>query len=169
MPKGEDPALRREEVLARLTRQLEAARGHPVILLHENEREIYGDSAARSGDLLAVLGPQGLAGCFDAANFVGAGEADVWRCWLALRERTAYLHVKDQVRATKKMVLPGEGDGEYPRILADAVARGWSGFVSLEPHLLQGGRFGGYTGPELFPRAVAAVQRLIEAAGGEVG
>jgi len=167
MPEGGDPAQYRDEVLARLTRQLEAARGAPVILLHENEREIYGDTADRTLDILKELGPKGLAGCFDSANFIGTGEPDVWECWTKLREETDYFHVKDQVRATEEYVLAGKGDGEYPRILTDAIKRGYTGFVSLEPHLSKGGRFGGFTGPDLFPQAVAATRKIIEAAGGK--
>jgi len=168
IPEGDDPSRYRDEVMERLSRQLEAARGSAVILLHENEREIYGDTAERNLDLLAELGPKGLAGCFDSANFVGSKEPDVWRCWLKLREHIAYFHVKDQVRSTMKMVPAGEGDGEYPRILEDAISRGYSGFVSLEPHLSEGGRFGGFTGPDLFRKAIDAARRIVEEAGGKI-
>ena len=43
---------------------------------------------------------------------------------------------------------------------------GYRGFATLEPHLLGGGPTGGVTGPELFPKAVAAFKAIVEKAGG---
>ena len=51
--------------------------------------------------------------------------------------------------------------------MADAVARGFDGFATLEPHLLGGGPTGGVTGPELFPKAVEAFRKVLNAAGAE--
>jgi sugar phosphate isomerase/epimerase len=148
---------------------IETARGAPVILLNENERELYCDTGARMREVQREFRPRGLAGCFDSANFIGSGEKDVWAVWEALRELTDYFHVKDLVRASGAYVVAGQGDGEYPRILADALGRGYAGFVSLEPHLAKDGRFGGFTGPDLFPQAVAAARELVEKAGGKIG
>ena len=50
-------------------------------------------------------------------------------------------------------------------MLAEAVARGYDGFATLEPHLLGGGPTGGVTGPELFPKAAAALRRLLDQVG----
>ena len=50
---------------------------------------------------------------------------------------------------------------------AEAVARKYEGFATLEPHLLGGGPTGGVTGPELFTKAAAAFKRIIEQAGGQ--
>ena len=49
--------------------------------------------------------------------------------------------------------------------MADAVKRGYDGFATLEPHLLGGGPTGGVTGPELFPKAVAAFKRILDKVG----
>jgi hypothetical protein len=49
--------------------------------------------------------------------------------------------------------------------MAEAVARGYDGFATLEPHLLGGGPTGGVTGPELFPDAVAAFTSILDRAG----
>jgi hypothetical protein len=51
--------------------------------------------------------------------------------------------------------------------MAEAVAMKYDGFATLEPHLLGGGPTGGVTGPELFPQAVAAFKRILEAAGAQ--
>ena len=45
MPEGEDPNQYRDEVLDRLHQMKEYARREDVILLHENEKGIYGDTA----------------------------------------------------------------------------------------------------------------------------
>ena len=47
IPENEDPAIYKDEVFARLSRFVEYAKEHGVILLHENEKDIYGDTAAR--------------------------------------------------------------------------------------------------------------------------
>src|SRR5436190_1577549 len=48
---------------------------------------------------------------------------------------------------------------------AAAVRLVHDGFATLEPHLLGGGPTGGVTGPELFPKAVAALKGILERVG----
>ena len=62
---------------------------------------------------------------------------------------------------------PARARARSPTIIADAVKMGYDGFATLEPHLLGGGPTGGVTGPELFPKAVAAFKPILEAAGGQ--
>ena len=50
-------------------------------------------------------------------------------------------------------------------MIAEAVAAGYDGFATLEPHLVGGGPTGGVTGPDLFPRDVEAFKRVLERAG----
>jgi sugar phosphate isomerase/epimerase len=38
---------------------------------------------------------------------------------------------------------------------------GFAGYVSLEPHLATAGRFGGFSGPEGYRRAAAALKELL--------
>jgi len=47
------------------------------------------------------------------------------------------------------------------------VAMKYDGFATLEPHLLGGGPTGGVTGPELFPRAVAAYTNVLDQVGAQ--
>jgi sugar phosphate isomerase/epimerase len=56
------------------------------------------------------------------------------------------------------MVPAGHGDGEIGPILKDAYESGYRGFLTMEPHLSQGGQFGGFTGPDLFKTAVDALK-----------
>ena len=50
----------------------------------------------------------------------------------------------------------GQGDGQLRETLAALRESGFAGFMSLEPHLAQAGRFGGFSGPSGFRRAAQA-------------
>ena len=52
----------------------------------------------------------------------------------------------------------GQGDGQVRQTLAALRDSGFDGFVSLEPHLAQAGRFGGFSGPEGFTRAARGAE-----------
>ena len=54
----------------------------------------------------------------------------------------------------------GEGDGDLVPILRDAYASGYRGYLSLEPHLAAHGQFSGFSGPELFQKAVDALRKI---------
>ncbi|MCK6488044.1 MAG: sugar phosphate isomerase/epimerase [Planctomycetes bacterium] len=62
-----------------------------------------------------------------------------WEFWRQVRDHVDYLHIKDgrwdAVAAKPVFTWPGEGDGDVRRILADALARGYDGGISIEPHL----------------------------------
>ena len=62
---------------------------------------------------------------------------------------------------------PAQATVESPTCCSDAVSRGFDGFCTLEPHLLGGGPTGGVTGPELFPKAVAALRTILRELGVE--
>ncbi|MBX6755251.1 MAG: sugar phosphate isomerase/epimerase, partial [Thermorudis peleae] len=73
----------------------------------------------------------------------------------------AHVHIKDAQLATGQVTPAGEGDGEVAETLAALAARGYDGYLSFEPHLTLAGERGGFSGPEAFARAVAALQRLL--------
>ncbi|MBI3407149.1 MAG: sugar phosphate isomerase/epimerase [Planctomycetes bacterium] len=158
----------RREVMDRMWEKCKLAKKAGVRLLHENEHRIYGESPAHVADLLETVtaGPDGdaLAAVYDAANYVFGGH-DPMDGWERTKTWTRHLHIKDWKRGDKHGSIPGEGEGQFPRWLADAVKMGYDGFATMEPHLLGGGPTGGYTGPELFPKAVAAFKKLLDAAG----
>jgi sugar phosphate isomerase/epimerase len=148
MPAGEDPALYRDEVLARMARFVQEARGTGITLLHENEKEIYGDTPERCLDLLSALDAPELQGIFDFSNFVQCGAENFPHGWELLRSRIAYFHLKDSVythrqsgrdlgrQVTGNEHRPvGQGDGCCRQILTLAARAGFNGFCSIEPHL----------------------------------
>lgn len=50
------------------------AKAEDVVLLHENENDIYGDIASRCVDLFSELYSDNFKGVFDPANFVQCGQ-----------------------------------------------------------------------------------------------
>lgn len=155
----------RDEVMARMTAKVAMAEREGIQLFHENEHRIYGDSPERLADLFATVQSNALKAAFDPANFVFCGY-DPLAGWEACKAHTAHFHVKDWKTGEEHGSLAGQGGGQFPTIVKDAVARGYRGFATMEPHLLGGGPTGGVTGPELFPKAVAAFRAIVAQAGG---
>jgi sugar phosphate isomerase/epimerase len=62
------------------------------------------------------------------------------------------------------VVPAGRGDRELRETVAALRDSGFAGFMSLEPHLAQAGRLGGFSGPEGFHRAAEARRSLLNEA-----
>lgn len=130
MPKGEDPANYRNEVIDRLGQFVEVAKGSGINLCHENEKGIYGDNAPRCLDVLKAV-PE-LKCVFDPANFVQC-EQDTLEAWELLGDRVFYMHIKD-AKADGFVVPPGSGIGNVGYIVNEFIKRGGKDFT-IEPHL----------------------------------
>ncbi|MBQ8341632.1 MAG: sugar phosphate isomerase/epimerase [Clostridia bacterium] len=120
----------RDEVMERLSRFVELAKGSDVILCHENEKGIYGDNAARCLEIHKAV-PE-LKGVFDPANFVQCGQ-DTVEAWEMLEPYIYYGHIKD-ANKEGKVVPPGKGEGNLPTYLKRFFAKGCE-VLTLEPHL----------------------------------
>ena len=166
LPDGEQWSDWRSEVLSRMQAKAERAEKVGVRLLHENEHNIYGESPARVREVLQHVDRPSLRGVYDPANYVFGG-FDPWDGWLQTREFTAHFHIKDWVAGEAHGRIAGEGQGRIEDVLRDAVTRSYSGFATLEPHLLGGGPTGGVTGPELFPKAVTALKTILGRVGAD--
>jgi len=154
----------RREVLDRMWQKCKLAAKAGVRLLHENEHRIYGDSPDRVVDIMSTVLNQPdtpLVAVYDPANYVFCGY-DPWDGWTRTKQWTRHFHIKDWTRGQEHGSIPGEGQGQIPRVIADAVQMGYTGFATMEPHLLGGGPTGGQTGPELFPKAVAAFKKILD-------
>ena len=130
IPKGTDPADWRDEIMDRLSRMAEAARGSGVTLCHENEKGIYGDVAARCLDIHESV-PE-LGGIFDPANYIQCGQ-DTAEAWALLKPHIHYLHVKDAL-PDGSVVPSGHGIGHLKAIIGDYLSGGGKA-MTLEPHL----------------------------------
>ena len=155
----------RNEVITRMGEKVQLAEKAGVRLLHENEHRIYGDSPERVTDLLDTLKSPAFAAVYDPANYVFCGY-DPWRGWQLTKARTEHFHIKDWVHGEPHGRVAGAGAGRIPEVMAEAMARDYDGYTTLEPHLLGGGPTGGMTGPELFPQAAAAFKKILDTIGG---
>ena len=126
----------KEEVLKKLRGFAQIAEKYGVILIHENEKDIYGDIGSRCKIILDELASPYFKAAFDFANFVQCGE-DTEACWEMLKEHVVYIHIKDAVRGNNENVVCGTGDGKIPELLKKAIREdSYEGFLTLEPHLV---------------------------------
>ena len=177
-PPGNDPKFdpanwptHRDEVIRRMRAKAEIAAKSNVVLFHENEHRIYGDSPDRVADILATVNHPSLRAAYDAANFV-YGNFDPVEGWEKTKAYTSHFHIKDWKRDWRETgtghengVIPGCGDGNIPYSIRAAVQMGYKGYATMEPHLRGGGPTGGVTGPDLFPLAVEAFRKILRDCG----
>jgi sugar phosphate isomerase/epimerase len=136
IPQGEAPDQYREEVFERIERLIEYAKASGILLLHENEKDIYGDVASRVLELLQRFYGDNFKGIFDFANFVQCKQ-DTLKAYEMLEPFIAYIHIKDADFLTGEVRPAGKGDGHVAEILGRLDKKKYSGFLSLEPHLAE--------------------------------
>lgn len=171
MPENEDPAICRDEVMARLAKFVEVNKGSGIQLLHENEKAIYGDTPERCLDILKTF--EGDILCtYDPSNFVQCG-VDNKHAFALLGDRVHYMHIKDSVYVNNSEVVDhgfenvsdahrpaGQGDGCVEWVLRQLAERNFEGFASIEPHLSNNHNIPG-TGADKFTVAANALKGLI--------
>lgn len=136
MPEEKNPDDYKEIVLAKLREFIAIAEKYNVVLMHENEKDIYGDVLSRCKILMDELGCEHFASVFDFANFVQCGQ-DTRECWDVLHEHVVYIHIKDAVSDDNENVVCGTGEGKIAELLKRAIVEeGYEGFLTLEPHLV---------------------------------
>ena len=165
IPEGQEPGHYREEVIDRMGIMAGEAKASGITLLHENEKEIYGDVPSRCLDILAGVGSPALRAAWDAANFVQCGVKPYKEGYASLRPYVEYIHVKDALSGSDRVVPAGEGDGQLPETLSALHDSGFDGFFSLEPHLASVGTYSGFSGPALFRKAAGAFKDLLRRQG----
>ncbi len=164
-PAGVSAAEVRDDVLVRMRMLADEAEREGVVLLHENEKDIYGDVPERVRDLVESVGSSALRLAWDNANFVQVGVRPFTDGYALLRPYVDYLQVKDARAEGGEVVPAGEGDGQLRETLTALRDDGYRGFASLEPHLAAGFELGGFSGPAAFGRAARAFARLTEPLG----
>lgn len=157
-----DPASYRDEVLFRLSELTMRARTAGVILLHENEKGIYGDTIARCVDLFTQINDPCFLSVLDPANYLQCDQLPYPSAYEATQRWLGYVHVKD-VRADGMLVVAGEGETCWPDLLQRLSCDHYDGFLALEPHLSSTGPYHGFSGPSLFRQASQALQNLLHA------
>ena len=164
IPEGTDPDSRRDEVLNRMSALAEAADGSDVILVHENEKEIYGDIPRRCLDIVASVSSPKLQLAWDRPTS-SRSESGPSR-GVRHAASTCRLH-PDQGRAALGWV--GCRRWRWRRRGAETVralrADGFDGFFSLEPHLGEYTAFGALSGPESFTESWKAFTGILTSEG----
>ena len=125
-----------DEVFHRLRRMVDYAKEHKVVLLHENEKDIYGEKAPACLKLMQEFYGESFRCTFDFANFVQSGQ-ETMEAYILLEPYIEYVHIKDALWIDGKVTPAGEGDGKVEEILTLLHDNGYHGFLSLEPHLAE--------------------------------
>jgi len=146
-------------VVDRIGKMADMARAEDLVLLHENEKDIYGDTADRCLKILKGVNSPNLWATFDPANFIQCGVVPYPDAYELLKDYIKYVHIKD-AKFDGGVVTPvGQGDGRVEELLKSLYEGGFEGFLSIEPHLnnsLPGG------GPELFGVAYKALKDVLD-------
>lgn len=136
IPQGENAYKYKDEVWRRIDEMVNYAAKTDCILLHENEKDIYGDIAPRVLELMKSFHCKHFSCTFDFANFVQCKQ-DTLVAYEMLKPYISYVHIKDAILSSGDVVPAGQGDGHLKEILSDLSNSGFNGFLSLEPHLAQ--------------------------------
>lgn len=136
IPENKNPDDYKDIVLKKLREFISIAEKYNVILMHENEKDIYGDVLTRCKILMDELACDHFASVFDFANFVQCKQ-DTEECWNELHNNVVYIHIKDAVSTDNENVVCGTGEGKIEKLLKRAILdEGYEGFLTLEPHLV---------------------------------
>lgn len=135
IPKEDNFDAYKDIVISKLKEFAKIAEQYNIILLHENEKDIFGDIARRCKLILDEVNSPNFKAIFDFANFVQCGE-NTQDCYDLLSDDMAYIHIKDAVYKDNFNVLCGTGDGQIESILVQFFESGYQGFLTLEPHLV---------------------------------
>ncbi|MCP4712096.1 MAG: sugar phosphate isomerase/epimerase [Planctomycetes bacterium] len=159
---GRGIAESREEVMERMAAKARLVQGSGLVLVHENEAGIYGQTARRCVDMMETVNMPELRLTYDPGNFVCTEKMtnNVEICWSEMKKYVAHVHIKDRKVDGETGCLPGKGDGQVKELLKGVVQEEYEGFLTLEPHMTVSGTFSGFTGPENFSLAVGALRRL---------
>ena len=135
-----------EERFGRLRELQRLFTGEGLTPVHENCMNYGGMGYTYT--LRLVENVPGLKLVFDTGNPVFSDDRSKAKPWpkqsaytfyRMVREHVAYVHIKDgiwdAVAGKTRFTHPGEGHGDVPEILADLLRGGYSGGLSIEPHL----------------------------------
>ncbi len=134
LPEGSVRSECKKQVIERLERILLLADRYNVILCHENEARIYGESPENCVEILSHFDGR-IRAVFDMGNFVLDGYKPYPDAYEKLFPYIEYFHIKDSLY--KGAIVPaGKGEAKIKEILCDYKIRGKkNAFITLEPHL----------------------------------
>ena len=112
--------------------------------LHENCMNYGGQGWKYTLEMLDAV--PGLKLVFDTGNPVNTDDREnpghrqsAWDFWTHVKQHVVYIHIKDGIPAEgdkrTEWCWCGEGNGDVVRIVRDALASGYDGGFSMEPHM----------------------------------
>jgi sugar phosphate isomerase/epimerase len=131
----EEAQRERPEALRRLRRMCELAEPYGVVLAHENEEGGFCAWRPEECQALHQALPRNFRALFEPCSFAVVGYDSFEDALPLLRPYIAYVHVRDTTRGTTHYSVVGEGDVRWPDILDDLKQHGFTGYLTLEPHL----------------------------------
>lgn len=142
-----------------LSRMAEEAGKWGKVLVMEGGKDTVGGLGKVSEKLFREIDSPSLRCAFDAAAFLGEGEAPV-DCLGLLKPYVSYVHIKDGRRGDPKKYVVGEGEGHYETLFSSI--RDMDLTLSLEPHLSYAGAKRGFSGEMEFRRAHKALVTMLD-------
>jgi len=121
-----------------------------ITYLHENCMNFGGLSWEHTLRLVDAVKSPAFALVFDTGNPPFTFDRrnpdrlqSSWDFYSRVKPFIKHIHIKDAVYVgptdgifpKARFTLPGEGNGDVVRIIEDVVASGWTGFLSIEPHM----------------------------------
>lgn len=181
-PRGDDPWKHVDKAAEQLARIVERCAGSGLVYGLEVELDLVG----RDGDTLIVLYEKvespNICLIPDIGNLIAMGHSpdSAYRQYLKMKPGIGWIHIKGAMRETSKerartRHLPVDvGDAVHDPVLRDfrtlvpEIEKRFSAFgvpgvfVDLEPHVKEGGQFGGVSGVDGFGVAFRAFCRLLD-------
>jgi sugar phosphate isomerase/epimerase len=163
VPEGREEELA-PKVIDWMREQRRLAMDQGVILIHENDARFWGAYPENAKRMFGELGNANFRAVYDFANDVLLGyRPKDWFPWLLPYLDT--IHIKDAKAETREIVPAGQGDSDMEETLQYLEKEGWSGNLTLEPHLSAAGPMGGFSGAQLFEVAVNALRDVLSRVG----
>ncbi|WP_240415297.1 sugar phosphate isomerase/epimerase family protein [Paenibacillus periandrae] len=135
LPEGEPVEAHRAEVLSRLKQLTEAASRHGVILILENDSNLYGATDDCCLDILTHCDSKHMRAAFDPGNYVMNNVQPMHDAYPKIAPYIDYVHIKDATQVPRQFVPAGVGEGHIEELLVTLKERQYDGFLSVEPHL----------------------------------
>jgi len=154
-PTAADPP---DAVVEALRRTASEAAQAGLKVVVENERSHWAGTGAQSAALVRAVNHDNLRLNWDPGNAIAAGDTPYPEGYQAVRGLVGHLHIKDERRTGDgyEVVLPGDGEADWPGQFRALLQDGFDGFYTVETHF----------GPRLetSEQAVARVQRMLQEA-----
>ncbi len=159
-PEGEDQSSRAKEALHRMKKLTEAAVKHGVVLILENDSGLYGTTPDGCLDIFNYCDSSSLCAAFDPGNYVIAGVKPMDEAYSKIEPYLEYVHIKDATKEPVLFVPAGKGEGQLEELLVALNEKGYTGFLSVEPHLAK--YLPDATNPERVKTAIRALQDMLD-------